>query len=220
MLIHHPAFSATCQPPSPAKDGVIDLLHSLFHKHPSSTCHPSHVIPLLSVYRATLDRSDTQILSVFQLFEKSRQMSTLTILSKWTPEASLAQPKDLLEAIFNLDHVVMFRTCTSFPQRRDLEHIELTETGESRSDIYDPIFVLSLLAALMVSDEPITNMQWVDLCRTNVLSLAVSSLSSKRPGMRQLGYASLVTAYARLPVSFEPVYASNISHHHKYSIGC
>ena len=137
-------------------------------------------------------------------------MSTLAILSKWRPDSSLAQPKDLLEAICNLDPIVVFRACTSFPQRRDPQYTELPETEESRSDIYDPIYVLSLLAALMVSDEPITNMQWVDLCRTNVLSLAVSSLSSKRSAMRQLGFASLVTAYARLPVSFELVYALTI----------
>ncbi|KAG8724075.1 hypothetical protein FRC11_002213, partial [Ceratobasidium sp. 423] len=72
--------------------------------------------------------------------------------------------------------------------------------GDRRNDIYDPNFVLPLLATLMASDEPVTSMQWVDLCRTNVLSLAVSSLSSKRPAMRQLGYAALVTAYTRLPV--------------------
>jgi nucleolar pre-ribosomal-associated protein 1 len=186
--------------PSPARDENIGLLQSLFKKHPSSTCHPSHVIPLLGVYRGTLDQADTQVLSTFELFEKSRQMSTLAILCNWTPEPSYIQPKDLLETICNFDSVLMFRTCASFPQRRDPQIAELG-TDASRGDIYDPNFVLPLLAALMVSDEPITSMQWVDLCRTNVLSLAVSSLSSKRLAMRQLGYASLATANARLPVS-------------------
>jgi nucleolar pre-ribosomal-associated protein 1 len=99
----------------------------------------------------------------------------------------------------------MFRTCTSFPQRRDLQVID-PGPEENRADIYDPNFVLPLLAALMVSDEPIANVQWVDLCRTNVLSLAVVSLSSKRPSTRQLSYASLVTAYTRLLVGVTSVY--------------
>ncbi|KAG8788975.1 hypothetical protein FRC12_014047 [Ceratobasidium sp. 428] len=124
-------------------------------------------------------------------------MSTIAILGNWTPEASHAQPKNLFNTICGFDPVIMFRTCTSFPQRRDPGATELGGT-ERRADIYDPNFVLPLLAALMVSDEPITSMQWVDLCRTNVLCLALSSLSSKRLTMRQLGYASLTTAYVRL----------------------
>ncbi|KAG8718925.1 hypothetical protein FRC08_004054 [Ceratobasidium sp. 394] len=196
-IIHHSSFTSVCRTPSPTRDEVIGLLHSLFHKHPSSTCHPSHIIPLLGVYQGTLDLPDTQILSIFQLFEKSRQMSTLAILRNWTPEMSQARPKDLLSVVCNFDPVLMFRTCTSFPQRRDPGTMELSKV-ERKGDIYDPNFVLPLLAALMVSDEPITSMQWVSLCRTNVLSLALSSLSSKRPAMRQLGYASLTTAYIRL----------------------
>lgn len=197
-IIHHPSFNIVGRARSPTKDGVVMLLHSLFHKHPSGTCHPSHIIPLLQIYRGTMDRSDTQILSIFQLFEKSRQMSTLNILKNWAPE-SHTRPMDLLGAVCNFDPVTMFRTCTSFPQRRDSHCVNLGPE-ESRSDIYDPNFVLPLLAALMVSDEPITNLQWVELCRTNVLSLAVASLSSKHSTMRQLGYASLVTAYARFSV--------------------
>ncbi|KAG8735771.1 hypothetical protein FRC10_010167, partial [Ceratobasidium sp. 414] len=138
-----------------------------------------------------------KILSIFHLFEKSRHMSTMAILRNWTPEISPAQPKDLLSAVCNFDPVLMFRTCTSFPQRRDPGTMELPK-AERKGDIYDPNFALPLLAALMVSDEPVTSMQWVGLCRTNVLSLALSSLSSKRPTMRQLGYAALTTAYARL----------------------
>ncbi|KAG8703302.1 hypothetical protein FRC09_004237 [Ceratobasidium sp. 395] len=196
-VIHHSSFAPICRTSSPARDEVVYLLRSLFYKHPSSTCHPSHVIPLLSVYHGTLDLPDTQILSIFQLFERSRQMSTIAILGNWTPEASHAQPKNLFNTICGFDPVIMFRTCTSFPQRRDPGATELGGT-ERRADIYDPNFVLPLLAALMVSDEPITSMQWVDLCRTNVLCLALSSLSSKRLTMRQLGYASLTTAYVRL----------------------
>ncbi|KAG9079747.1 hypothetical protein FRC06_007516, partial [Ceratobasidium sp. 370] len=121
----------------------------------------------------------------------------MAILRNWTPENSHAHPKDLLSAVCNFDPVLMFRTCTSFPQRRDPGTTELPKT-ERKGDIYDPNFVLPLLAALMVRDEPVTSMEWVSLCRTNVLSLALSSLSSKRPTMRQLGYASLTTAYVRL----------------------
>ncbi|KAG9122286.1 hypothetical protein FRC07_001408, partial [Ceratobasidium sp. 392] len=196
-IIHHPSFTLVCRTPSPSRDETIRLLRSLFYKHPSSTCHPSHIIPLLGIYRGTLDLPDTQILSIFQLFERSRQMSTVTILRNWTPDISHTQPKELLDTVCNFDPALMFRSCTSFPQRRDPEKIEHVETGRKR-DIYDPNFVLPLLAALMVSDEPITSMQWVDLCRTNVLCLALSSLSSKQPAMRKLGYASLTTAYVRL----------------------
>ncbi|KAF8706710.1 Ribosome 60S biogenesis N-terminal, partial [Rhizoctonia solani] len=180
------------------KDGPVSLLRSLFHKHPSSTCHPSHIIPLLHIYRGTLSQQDTQILSIFHLFEKSRQISTSDILRNWTPDPSHTQPKDFLSAVCNFNPSTMFRTCASFPQRRDPQSMEL-EAGDHRNDVYDPNFVLPLLVALMASEEPVTSMQWVDLCRTNVISLAVSSLSSKRPTMRQLGYAALVTAYTRLP---------------------
>ncbi|KAH7334663.1 ribosome 60S biogenesis N-terminal-domain-containing protein [Rhizoctonia solani] len=197
-VLHHPAFASICQTVPPPRDGPAILLRSLFNKHPSSTCHPSHIIPLVHVYRGTLSQQDTQLLSIFHLFEKSRQISTSEILKNWTPEPSRTQPKDFLGTVCNFEPTIMFRTCASFPQRRDPQNIELG-AGDERSDIYDPNFVLPLLATLMASDEPVTSMQWVDLCRTNILSLAVSSLSSKRPAMRQLGYAALVTAYTRLP---------------------
>ncbi|KDN46833.1 hypothetical protein RSAG8_03910, partial [Rhizoctonia solani AG-8 WAC10335] len=197
-VLHHPSFASICQMAPSLGDGPVSLLRSLFYKHPSSTCHPSHIIPLVHIYRGTLSRQDTQILSIFHLFEKSRQISISEILKNWTPEPSHTQPNDFLETVCNFEPAIMFRTCTSFPQRRDPQDMELGE-GDARSDIYDPNFVLPLLATLMVSDEPVTSMQWIDLCHTNVFSLAVSSLSSKRPAMRQLGYAALVTAYTRLP---------------------
>ncbi|CAE6427965.1 unnamed protein product, partial [Rhizoctonia solani] len=197
-VLHHPSFASICQMAPSLGDGPVSLLRSLFYKHPSSTCHPSHIIPLVHIYRGTLSRQDTQILSIFHLFEKSRQISISEILKNWTPEPSHTQPNDFLETVCNFEPVTMFRTCTSFPQRRDPQDMELG-VGDARSDIYDPNFVLPLLTTLMVSDEPVTSMQWIDLCHTNVFSLAVSSLSSKRPAMRQLGYAALVTAYTRLP---------------------
>ncbi|KAJ1305979.1 hypothetical protein OPQ81_010694 [Rhizoctonia solani] len=197
-ILHHTSLTSICQTAPSFEDGPIRLLRSLFYKHPSSTCHPSHIIPLIHLYRGTLGPQDTQILSIFHLFEKSRQVSISEVLKHWTPEPSHTQPKDFLGAVCNLDPATTFRTCTSFPQRRDPRNIE-SGVDDRRTDIYDPNFVLPLLVTLMASDEPVTSMQWVDLCRSNVLSLAVSSLSSKRPAMRQLGYAALVTAYARLP---------------------
>ncbi|CAE6418313.1 unnamed protein product [Rhizoctonia solani] len=197
-VLHHPSLTSVCQTAPSLEDGPLRLLQSLFSKHPSSTCHPSHIIPLVHIYRGTLSRQDTQILSIFHLFEKSRQISTSEILKNWTPEPSHAQPKDFLGTVCNFDPVTMFRTCTGFPQRRDPQNMELG-VEDARGDIYDPNFVLPLLSMLMASDEPVMSMQWIDLCRTNILSLAVSALSSKRPTMRQLGYAALVTAYTRLP---------------------
>ncbi|QRW25282.1 nucleolar pre-ribosomal-associated protein 1 [Rhizoctonia solani] len=182
-VLHHSAFASICQVTLLLKDGPVSLLRSLFHKHPSSTCHPSHIIPLLHIYRGTLSQQDTQILSIFHLFEKSRQISTSDILRNWTPDPSHTQPKDFLSAVCNFNPSTMFRTCASFPQRRDPQSMEL-EAGDNRNDVYDPNFVLPLLVALMASEEPVTT---------------VSSLSSKRPTMRQLGYAALVTAYTRLP---------------------
>jgi nucleolar pre-ribosomal-associated protein 1 len=206
-ILHHPSLATVCQTSSLLESGPISLLRSLFHKHPSSTCHPSHIIPLLHVYRGALSQQDTQILSIFHLFEKSRQISTSNILKNWTPGPSHTESKDFLGAVCNFDPATMFRTCTSFPQRRDPQLMELGAEN-SRSDVYDPNFVLPLLVALMASDEPVTSMQWIDLCRTNALSLAVSSLSSKRAAMRELGYVALVTAYTRLPVCIPVKYVS------------
>ncbi|CUA66956.1 Protein furry homolog-like [Rhizoctonia solani] len=197
-ILHHSSFTSLCQTASELEDGPVSLLCSLFRKHPSSTCHPSHIIPLVHIYRGTLSRQDTQILFIFHLFEKSRQISVSEIMKNWTPEPSHPQPKDFLGTVCNFDPATMFRACTSFPQRRDPQIMD-SAVEDERSDIYDPNFVLPLLVTLMASDEPVTSMQWVDLCRTNVLSLAVSAVSSKRPAMRQLGYAALVTAYTRLP---------------------
>src|ERR1700761_956251 len=79
---------------SSARIPLISFVEAMFRKHPSNACQPSHIAPLLSVYRGTVENGDRKIFSIFLLFEEEKGVSAMSFLSRWKP-TTVSSSRDL-----------------------------------------------------------------------------------------------------------------------------
>ncbi|KAI0637561.1 ribosome 60S biogenesis N-terminal-domain-containing protein [Trametes polyzona] len=194
-VVQHSRFFELCLQPqnAAARDGIIALLHTLFHLHPTNTCQPSHIEPLRRVYGGSLGKADRQVLSIFQLFEATRKTSVASLLGQWsgTPDVSSSSA---LEALQSLEPSRVLRTCLDFPQWRTLAASSVDHTPSS-DGLYDPVFVLLLLGQLFADRAPTSALEWVQLFRTNVVSLLLRALSAKDSRIRDIAWAQTAALY-------------------------
>ena len=164
-----------------SRDFVIHLVHVLFLKHPTNTCQPTYVLPLSPIYGGTLSIADRRLLNIFFLFEETRKISAASLMTLPVPGSD--SPLDVL---FNLDPASIFRACLQFPFWRKLDdlghHLDSTHPLDGR--ICDPVFVTLLVAHVLATRPPSSTAQWVQLFRTNVVSLLIRSLSSRNDLLR------------------------------------
>ncbi|EIN04336.1 hypothetical protein PUNSTDRAFT_146557, partial [Punctularia strigosozonata HHB-11173 SS5] len=166
--------------------GIIDIICALFHLHPSNTCQPSHIQPLVSLYRGTVTTTDFQLLSIFRMFEAERRVSVSSLLAQWSPTIGV-KSRSAADALCSLKPSRVFRTCMQFPmwrRCRDTSQTELRNDTQSPS-VYDPVFVLSLCSRAL-NEESLYNSvpALVGLFRTNIVSLLVRALSAEDPDLR------------------------------------
>lgn len=189
-ILQHASFFRACSPGSPSRAGLVDLLHALFQLHPSNTYQPSHIEPLVKIYGGTCSRVDRTILAIFQHFESQRSLSVATLLQQWSTMTS--QPaSNAREALSYLDATQMFRTCLAFPMDRGTDDDLQIRLGGEGDMIYDPLFVVLLFARMIDQNPPTHAMGWVELLRTNVVSVILRCLSSKSSELRDLALTQL-----------------------------
>ncbi|KAI0333443.1 hypothetical protein GY45DRAFT_306027 [Cubamyces sp. BRFM 1775] len=179
-----------------ARDGIIDLLHTLFHLHPNNTCQPSHIEPLRRVYGGSLGTADLLILSIFQLFESTRRTPITSLLSQWSGSAEVTS-SSALEALLALEPSRVLKTCLDFPEWRTLV-TEGPRPAASGDRLYDPVFVLLLFAQMLADGTPQSALVWVQLFRTNVVSLLLRTLSAKDAQLRDVAWAQTAALYRAL----------------------
>jgi nucleolar pre-ribosomal-associated protein 1 len=179
---------------------TAELLHELFASHPMNTCQPSHIEPILSLYRGTLSTCDLHLLSIFQLFESQRAASIGTLISRWSSAAGLNQSASPLRAVQSLDSTMTFRTCLSFPRTRQLTGYRQRSRNDGGQSIYDPVFVMLLLSRALQVEPPSSATGWVELFRTNVVSLLIAALAAKHTKLREVAVNLLATLRATLEV--------------------
>ncbi|KAI1792498.1 ribosome 60S biogenesis N-terminal-domain-containing protein [Ganoderma leucocontextum] len=175
----------------PSRDNIIGFLHILFHLHPNNTCQPSHIEPLRSIYGGSLGVSDLKILSIFQLFERTRRTSVTSLLSQWSSSLDITSD-NALEALLSLDPSRVLKTCLEFPDRRMLSS-DASELLPSSGLLYDPVFVLLLLS--QTDEAPTSALGWVQFFRTNVTSLVLRSLSAKDSQLREIAWGQVASLY-------------------------
>lgn len=168
--------------------------------NPTNASHPSHIIPLAKIYAGTLHRSDVQLRSIFEGFEGLRLLSTTPLFQHWSAN-SLGTSNTLLDALISLDPSTVVKTYTRFPPSTSLHSPEIT--ASLGSTLYDPRFLLSLLAGVLVSEgsSGLSHMDWVNLFRTNVVSVALRALASKEDDLRETAAQSLFLLGNTLRVS-------------------
>jgi nucleolar pre-ribosomal-associated protein 1 len=171
-----------------SRDSVIRLVHVLFLRHPTNTCQPSHVLPLSPIYGGTLSVSDRRLLNIFSLFEETRKASAASLLTR-----SVSGSDNPLDVLLNLDPTSVLRACLSFPSWRKLDDLghHLGTTHPLDAQICDPVFVILLIAHVLATRRPSSTTQWVQLFRTNVVSLLIRSLSSRNCLLRDTCVAQI-----------------------------
>lgn len=183
-IIQHPRFYDLCSiGSSQLREGIISLLHFLFHLHPTNTCQPSHLEPFGRLYGGTLSVSDLKLLSIFRLYETTRKVSLVGLLAR-----SSQDTVETSHSLLALDSNQVFRTCLAFPQWRD---IYSSEGPAVDSEVYDPVYIILLFAFWLKDDPPSSALSWVRMFRTNVVSLLIRSLSSHEASTRQSALVQL-----------------------------
>lgn len=209
-MLQHPRMKSIATHPA-TRPSFIALLSTLFHKHPSNTCQPSHIYPLVDLYGGTLSHPDVLILSIFNLFERHRKISVSSVLTRWTVPAtgSGSTSGSAFSSLTSLDPNMLFRAFSQFPRTRSCAR--KATPSEYKDDIYDPVFVLLLMARLPYETSNMKAMQWVELFRTNAVSVAALCLSSKDSSMRELAFKVLGTLWNSIQVN-----TMFPSHNHNY----
>lgn len=178
---------------------VVETLHVLFNLHPTNTCQPSHIDPLIYIYNGSTSICDRQLLSIFQLFERQRKSSVASVFGRWSATSGQTSTT-ALEALQSLDPIRILRTCLSFPMQRSLTQLPHEALGHDATDLYDPVFVLSLVGIVFTDSSPSTALTWVEVFRTNVVSLMVRTLSAKSDDLRTISLSHLATLWKHLQV--------------------
>lgn len=208
-ILHHADFDVIAS--SSTRDSLVNTIYTLFQTHPQNTCQPSYVAPLIAIYGGTLDESDRQLLNIFQLFEQNRKNSCSFIISHWNPTSNLPQTT-IIGAIANLDSTLMFRSCTEFPNWRSLDQTyERRTMSVSEATLYDPVFITLFLALFTQEDQArrqMTSMDWLQLFRSNIVSLLIATLSARNDDLRALGWTAFGGLLRAIQVSID-LYASH-----------
>ncbi|KAF9046067.1 hypothetical protein BDZ89DRAFT_1155358 [Hymenopellis radicata] len=201
-IVQHHRFTKICSVTSvdesyPAlRDRLVQLLHILFHLHPSNTCQITHILPLLPIYYGTISISDRRLLSIFRLFESQRKTSIAVLFEKWdaSPDGT---SNNSLEAIRSLDSNMLHRTCLQFPKWRVVED-QSAEYEDAPSTLYDPIFVILLFVQMLADSPPTSAFAWIELFRTNIVGVLIRALSAKDDHVRELGLCAIAGLWTSL----------------------
>ena len=181
-----------------SRNAIVDFLHALFHLHPNNTCQPSHIEPLRKVYGGSITAADMKILSIFQLFESTRKTSVSSMLCQWSTSQDVSSD-DAFAALQSLEPTRVLKTCLEYPDWRNLEATSVE--AHIRSSVYDPVFVMLLFAQAFTDGGPQTALAWVQMFRTNVVSLILRTLSARDARLREIAWSQIAGLYKSLEVS-------------------
>ncbi|TIB90209.1 hypothetical protein E3Q19_02816 [Wallemia mellicola] len=171
------------------KQRLVEYIHTLFFKAPVALCQLAQINPLVNIYNATLHRSDTLILDIFNLFERVCRQSLIAITRVWVPPSTISAANSgnrTIDAIVALDSNKIFNTCLNFPNRLSFSDvISNVDDVEHKEDLYDPRFLMALLSSVF-RDETLTDFEYLELVRCSIINIPIVGLSSRRPDIRKV----------------------------------
>lgn len=186
----------------------MKLIYTIFTKYPTNTCQPSHVIPLTSLYSGTLGEADRRCLRIFQLFESQRKISIASLFSVWSYSPNNIS-HNCLDAITSLDSARVLHTCLEYPMWCSVNaEADIAVRWSGKEKLYDPVFLLLLFAQTLMDDVLKSAMSWVELFRTNIVSLIIRMLSSRDGQLRQLALIQITSLWTLVKVCFSTTPAS------------
>jgi nucleolar pre-ribosomal-associated protein 1 len=180
---------------------VFSVLEALFNAAPAAASRQADLLKrLVPLYLAMSEPSDNVLLRIFRRCEVAGGPSLRQFVTFWNNSglrASLsAQP---VETLGTLDPAIVYRTCV-FACSTPIDAARIAST----ESIYDPIFILAVLAGAFDSDYRISGGEWLALLQCNILGLALSSLSSPRRELRLMADRVLAKARVQLTVRIFP----------------
>ncbi|KAI5885092.1 uncharacterized protein SCHCODRAFT_02753782 [Schizophyllum commune H4-8] len=193
-IVQSAKFPRAASVTSPSREPLVHLLYTLFQLHPGNTCQISHVEPLLQVYRGTLSSADRRILAIFQLFEAERSTPITSLISRWSSVGDSAS-QTALDAVQSLDPILVLRTCLNYPKWRDLDTPIEHRAYSWEEPLYDPIFLVLLFAQMILECPPATALAWVEVFRTNIVSLLIRMMSARESEVRELAANQLASLW-------------------------
>lgn len=171
------------------KQRLVEYIHTLFFKAPVALCQLAQINPLVNIYNATLHRSDTLILDIFNLFERVCRQSLIAITRVWVPPSTISAANSgnrTIDAVVALDSNKIFHTCLNFPNRLSFSDvISNVDSIEHKEDLYDPRFLMALLSNVF-RDETLTDFEFLELVRCSIINIPIVGLSSRRPDIRKV----------------------------------
>lgn len=199
-ILQHPQFLKLCgSEESSRRDFIIRFIVALFRLHPTNTCQPSHVIPLMHIYGGTISASDRNLLNIFRLYETEKRTPISSILAKWSPSPGISVSSQL-DAVQNMDPIRMLRTCHVFPIWRRMSDEQEDENVGLDEQVYDPLFVTLLVAQMLAHHPPASSLEWVQTFRSNVFSLLIRCLSAKDEKFREASLGLLARVWKSVEV--------------------
>ena len=159
--------------------------------------------PLLRIYGGTLTLADRLIISNFFLYEQQRGASAGSFLVKWTGSPGGAPSSRPSQALASLDAASVFRSAVP-ASTVDLLQFEKDNIGVESSVasvLYDPIFVAQLFGQCLLDAGAYSALEWVELFRSNAVSVVVCMLSYREAVLRLLGFSILGNLWLALKVT-------------------
>ncbi|KAG1888586.1 ribosome 60S biogenesis N-terminal-domain-containing protein [Suillus subluteus] len=200
-ILQHPQFLKLCGSEESSRRGlIIRFIAALFRFHPTNTCQPSHIIPLMRIYGGTISASDRNLLNIFRLYEAEKLTPISSILAKWSPSPGVSTSSPL-DAIQNMDPIRMLRTCHVFPIWRRMSDEQEDEKVGLDEQVYDPLFVTLFVAQMLVHHPPASSLEWVQTFRSNVFSLLIRCLSAKDEKIREASLGLLARVWKSVELS-------------------
>lgn len=109
-----------------------------------------------------------------------------------------------LDAVLSLDAGVVLRTCLNFPKWRRLEFDSQPLPGRTSGEeegLYDPVFLILLFGHMLAESPPTSVISWIEMFRTNIVSLVLRTLASKDAGMREVALLQIVALYKHMAMA-------------------
>lgn len=123
----------------------------------------------------------------------------MQLLNQWSAAPGIPSTTSL-DALQSLDATLVLRTCVYFPKWRTLHNQSKHETSLQDIPLYDPLFLLLLFSQMLADNPPTTPSAWIELFRTNIVSLFIRTLSAKDAQLRDVALCQLTALWRHLQV--------------------
>ncbi|KAJ3040726.1 nucleolar pre-ribosomal-associated protein 1 [Rhizophlyctis rosea] len=197
----------------PAKYQLVRLLESIMSVDPVHCCKTSHIPLLVAAYQGTVAASDRIILRIWNHFEVGAGVSVADWVGNWNGAGVVGGDEgdevaggvvvtavNIFDALNAVDPVWMAGSIQNFDPYAPFEQPQPSVTSTSpktsrHSPTYDPSFFLPLLITILSRVTDTTQFDTRRIVESNLLGLAVMSLSSTDIITRKAAYCALDWAY-------------------------